>query len=155
MESNEIFLRLIERARELENMDYYMGQTGLNKTEFRLLREVVLAQQKGGTIISSEIARRIGVTRSAVSQIVTKLEKENIVKRTPSKEDRKIAYVELTGSAKKHFEKMLAEASGFMQRVIAVYGEERMKAFLSEYDELYRAVVQVKKEIKEKGISEK
>ncbi len=155
MKSNEIFLRLIERAREVENMDYYMGQTGLNKTEFRLLREVVFAEQKGETIISSEIARRIGVTRSAVSQIVTKLEKESIVKRTPSMEDKKTAYLGLTDSAKECFEKLLVGVNDFMQRVIAVYGEERMKSFISEYDELYRVIVQVKKENKERGISEK
>ncbi len=155
MKSSEIFLRLVERAREIENMDYYMGQTGLNKTEFRLLREVVFAQQKGETIISSEIARRIGVTRSAVSQIVTKLETENIVKRTPSMEDKKTAYVELTDSAKNCFEKLLVGVNDFMQRVIAVYGEERMKSFISEYDELYRVIVQVKKENKDRDLSDK
>ena len=154
MDSNEIFIKIAERTRQLERVDCFAGTPELSKTEYRLLREVLLEGRKGGKIISSEIARRIGVTRSAISQIVTKLEKENIIKRTPSTTDKKIAYVELTEFAAASFEKRFATANTFMKKVIAVFGEERMQALIAEYDELFRAIEEVKREIKEESNKE-
>ena len=84
MEINEYLIKLIQTTKDLECLDFFTGDAQLGKTEFRLLREIVMEGENGGKIISSQLARRLGITRSAVSQIVTKLEKKNIVKRVDS-----------------------------------------------------------------------
>ncbi|MFQ7077253.1 MAG: MarR family transcriptional regulator [Christensenellaceae bacterium] len=50
-----------------------------------LLGEVILAGYDGKRIISTQLVARLGVTRSAVSQMVNKLEARGIVRRVPTK----------------------------------------------------------------------
>ena len=99
MEINEYLIKSFELMRSLENVDFFAGVSNLSRTEFHLLREVILEAEKGKNIISSELARRLGITRSAVSQIVTKMEQRGIVNRVSSPTDRKIAYICLSESS--------------------------------------------------------
>ena len=99
MEINEYLVSFFNIVREIESINMFEQKSKLSGTEFRMLREIILEREKGKDIISSELSRRLGITRSAVSQIVTKLEKKNIVKRTASDTDRKIAYVRLSDHA--------------------------------------------------------
>ena len=92
IEINEYLLKLFHLVKDLGDIDFFWGKAKLSRTEFRILWEVANEQCEGRDIISSELARRIGITRSAVSQIVAKLEKNGIVKRVGSEYDRKIAY---------------------------------------------------------------
>lgn len=136
MEINKYLVKLIQAAKGLEKLDLFMGKATLSKTEFRLLQEVVMAQEKGSDVISSELARKLGITRSAVSQIVTKLERENVVKRAASETDRKIAYIRLSDYARSMFVQQCERANAVMEELVAQFGEDRLERFMSEYDEL-------------------
>lgn len=146
MKINEYVSKILEVAKGMENIDLFEGKAQLSKTEFRLLKEIVLEGEKGNSIISSELAKRLGITRSAVSQIVTKLEQENIVKRVAAPDDRKIAYVQLSENAMKVFEEQLAKINAFMECVVTVFGEEKMHEFVSLYDEFAGIVKTLRKE---------
>lgn len=148
MEINEYFVKLIQTTKEIENSDCLCEKAELSRTEFRLLREVMLEEKKGGRIISSELARRLGITRSAVSQIVTKLEKEQIVKRTASETDKKIAYVKLSDHALEIFAKKCEAADAFLKKIVERFGIERMQTLMAEFEELFKVMKQVKKEEK-------
>ena len=134
MEINRYLVKLIEAAKGLEKLDFFMGKATLSKTEFRLLQEVV---------ISSELARRLGVTRSAVSQIVTKLEEKDIVKRTAAQFDRKIAYIRLSDYAYSMFVKQCEQANAAMEELGKQFGMERLDKFIDEYDELCKAFCKI------------
>ena len=146
MEINEYLIKSFELMRTLENIDFFAGVTNLSRTEFHLLREVILDSEKGKHIISSEIARRLGITRSAVSQIVTKMEQRGIVNRVASPTDRKIAYICLSEQSMAVFEEQCKRANETMQRIVDIYGEDKIKTFFAEYDELRKVVDQVMKE---------
>lgn len=146
MKINKYLVKLIQTSKELENLDFFMGKAELSKTEFRLLQEVIIERGKGRNIISSELARRLGITRSAVSQIVTKLEEKNIVKRTAAEHDRKIAYIKLSDYAASMFEQQQARANVFMEKVIGEYGVERFENLIGEYDDLCKAFEKIKSE---------
>lgn len=146
MEINEYLIKSFELMRTMENVDFFDGISHLSRTEFRLLREVILEEEKGKHIISSELARRLGVTRSAISQIVTKMENRGIVNRIDSPTDRKIAYICLSDSSRALFEAQCAKANETMRRVVEIYGEDRIKKFFAEYDELHKVVRRVEKE---------
>ncbi len=112
-----------------------------NDTELRLIGEVLAARSQGERLISTEIAKRLGVTRSAISQIVTRLEGQGIIKRVPDDKDRKIAYVELTKNAMTEYEKDMASCADFIGRVVTRFGEEkfeRMCDMVSEFVDLVR-----------------
>lgn len=132
IEINEYLLKLFHLVKDLGDIDFFWGKAKLSRTEFRILWEVANEQCEGRDIISSELARRIGITRSAVSQIVAKLEKNGIVKRVGSEYDRKIAYIRLTDEAKETFLHQARQANEFADRVLAEFGKERLDKLLDE-----------------------
>ena len=155
MEINEYLIKSFELMRSLENVDFFAGVSNLSRTEFHLLREVILEAEKGKNIISSELARRLGITRSAVSQIVTKMEQRGIINRVSSPTDRKIAYICLSESSMAVFEEQCKHANETMKRIVELYGEDKIRTFFNEYVELRKVVDHVMKEReKERGQSE-
>ena len=132
IEINEYLLKLFHLVKDLGDIDFFWGKAKLSRTEFRILWEVANEQCDGRDIISSELARRIGITRSAVSQIVAKLEKNGIVKRVGSEYDRKIAYIRLTDEAKETFLQQARQANEFAERVLSEFGRERLDKLLEE-----------------------
>lgn len=155
MEINEYLIKSFELMRSLENVDFFAGVSNLSRTEFHLLREVILEAEKGKNIISSELARRLGITRSAVSQIVTKMEQRGIVNRVSSPTDRKIAYICLSESSMAVFEEQCKQANETMKRIVELYGEDKIRTFFNEYVELRKVVDLVMNEReKERGQSE-
>lgn len=149
MESNEYLLKFFQAVKDLENLDLFAGTAKLSRTEFRLLREVITEQENGREVISSELARRLGVTRSAVSQIVTKMEKEGIVQRVAAPNDKKIAYVRLAPRAHAAYEAQCRCANTLMERVVGELGESKMDALVASYREFIAVLRKVLAEAKE------
>ncbi len=134
MEINKYFIKLLQSIKAMDGLDFFMGKGKLSQTEFRLLLEIVLEGEKGKEIISSELARRLGITRSAVSQIVTKLEEKDVVKRVGSSTDKKIAYVKLSDKALAVFDEQGKRVNMLMESVVKEFGEDRMLSLIAEYD---------------------
>ena len=96
-------------------------------TELRMLSEIMAAQYNGKRLISTKIADKLGITRSAVSQIVSKLEKEGVVRRVPDEVDRKIAYIEISEHVLERFGEDIEKYTGYLNEVIADFGEENFE----------------------------
>ena len=140
IELNEYFVRFLGIVQALDTAKLFPEFAKLTKTEFRILREILVEQHKGGHIISSELARRVGVTRSAISQIVTKLEERDILKRCDAPDDRKIAYIELSETAYDIFNRECVRVNEIMAELTDKFGEEKMKRWLDACDELIATV---------------
>ena len=125
MESGKYLNKLILTVKFMEGLNVLPGSVNLSQTEFRVIREIVMEREAGNKIISSELARRLNITRSAVSQLVTKLENRGIVKRTPSPTDRKIFYVVLTDASLSVFQQQCEEANQLINRVVEEFGKEK------------------------------
>lgn len=147
MEINQYFIKLLESIKQLDELDFFMGEGRLSQSEFRLVLEVILEREKGGEIISSELARRLGITRSAVSQIVTKLEERNVIRRVASPIDRKIAYIRLSDPAVAVFNEQCKRVNAVMNKLVEDFGEDRLKALIADYDELASSFDRIRKEI--------
>jgi DNA-binding MarR family transcriptional regulator len=143
MEINEYLVQFMQIVREIEGLELFESSAKLSKTEFRMLREIILEGEKDHSIISSELARRLGVTRSAVSQIVNKMEQNGIVKRVASPVDKKIAYIRLSEQSREVFEEQCLRANEFFARVVERYGKEQMDAFMTSCRELSKIFKQV------------
>lgn len=137
MEMNENVVELMQVVRDAEMFDLIGGDIKLSKTESRLLREVALEQEKGNEIISSELAKRLGITRSAVSQLVTKLEEREIIVRASSPVDRKIAYIRLSEKSKQIVADQCARCADLLERVSEKFGKKRMNDFISSCGEFF------------------
>jgi DNA-binding MarR family transcriptional regulator len=105
-----------------------------NHTELRMLSEILSAKYENKRLISTQIADRLGITRSAVSQIVNRMEKEGVLKRVPDAVDRKIAYVEISEQILSRYGKEINAYGSFIGEVVNEFGEE-------EFDKMQESFV--------------
>ena len=147
MEINEYLIQFIQIAKEIEGLDLFADAAHLSRTEFRMIREILMEREHGRKIIASELARRLGVTRSAVSQIVTKLEQRDIVMRVAAPDDKKIAYEELTEHSLSVFNEQCEQANAIMECVGKKLGDAKMKKIVALYREFCLALSDAKKKI--------
>ena len=139
MEVN-VFLREMYRiGKRWDEICVFEQTHSLNNTEMQTMREVVAAEETGGRIISSQLAKKLGVTRSAVSQMVHKLETRNYVRRVSDERDKKIAYIELSDFARGIYEQMKKRFSQFLEKVTAKLSEERLEEFIGRANEFLDA----------------
>lgn len=127
MKLNDDALRLFGLMEAVNDLKLFGEPLRLSKTESRLLKEVITEHANGRDIISSELSRRLGVTRSAVSQLVTKLEEGGILARTAAPDDRKIAYIRLSDRALAEFNERCVEINALLERCTEKFGKDRMQ----------------------------
>ena len=143
MELNEYLVKIFGVVKDMDCMNLFGDSSTLTKTEFRLLREVASEAEKGNDIISSELARRLGITRSAVSQIVSKLERQNVVVRVASAHDKKIAYVRFSEQSRAMFEEHCRQANCLIEEVVDELGTEKMDNLVSSFYEFISTIKRV------------
>lgn len=115
-----------------------------NDTELRLMGEVLTAKYEGKRLISTQLAKLLGVTRSAISQIVNRLEEQGVVKRVPDDVDRKIAYIEITESTLSTYEEDLKTCADFIGGVVSAFGEEKFETMCESLNEFIVVLEQEK-----------
>jgi len=101
-----------------------------NNTEMRLIGFVIYNDELGKKVISTQIARNLGITRSAVSQMVNRLAERGVVQRVPSEFDRKIAYIELSEASRSEYEEQKVKMEETLQKVSEIMGEADMNEFI-------------------------
>lgn len=139
MEANRLLQELYSIARRLESAQLFNHAFPFNNTEMQLIKEILRAKETGGRMISSRLAKVLGITRSAVSQMVSKLEAKNVVKRVPDDKDRKIAYIELSDSARAQYENMKERVNAILSSVIGELGDEKVETFVKSAHEFVDA----------------
>ena len=139
MEANRLLQELYSIARRLESAQLFNHAFPFNNTEMQLIKEILRAKETGGRMISSRLAKVLGITRSAVSQMVSKLEAKNIVQRVPDDKDRKIAYIELSDTARAQYEDMKGRVNAILSSVIGELGDEKVETFVKSAHEFVDA----------------
>ena len=138
---NKAYLRkLFAVGRGMENAMDLHRKEGYSNTEIRLMNEIVYTASTGERLISTRLADRLGITRSAVSQIVSKLEKDGMVRRIPDETDKKIAYIEMTDKAMESYQEAIDEYADFVGKVVVHMGVARLNKMLALLDKFYDAV---------------
>ena len=117
-ESEEYLVKIFAMLKKLDKITIVKKKSELNNTELRLISEVIFSNSEGKRLISTQLAKKLNVTRSAISQIVNSLESRRIIKRVPDDVDRKIAYIELTDSAMDVYLQAKAMGVGFMSKLV-------------------------------------
>lgn len=142
-EKEKYLVKLFSLLRNRENMIIMEKGAHFNNTELRMIREVLLAQCENRRLISTQIAKLLGVTRSAISQIVNRLEERGVLRRVPDETDKKIAYIQLSESIMDLYKEDLQAALQFVGGVVEEFGEEKFNTLCALFDE-FNAVTQNK-----------
>ena len=145
----EYFAEICYFAKSKESWLPNNRDSNLNRTELRLISEIIAAQYGGERVISTQLAKRIGVTRSAVSQIVANLEKAGVLCRVPSPTDKKIAYVEIADGAIKKYGEALDCVLSFLGETVEEFGEENFLQMCKLFRQFVDVVNEKKKKINE------
>ena len=123
---NEKYLNgIFSMMKHMDNLTIADKKTRFNSTEMRMIGEIMASRYVGKRLISTQLAQLLGITRSAVSQIVNRLESQGILKRVADDVDRKIAYVEITEEALETYGDDLKICVDFVGRVVDKFGVER------------------------------
>ena len=118
------------RGRESE------GERGERKRE---------GEREGKRLISTQLASRLGVTRSAVSQIVNRMEQNGVVQRVADALDRKVAYIVMTDETMQSYQAELKTVKTFIGKAVKSYGVEKFNTLCEMMDEFLDAIEQEKK----------
>ena len=137
---NDIFVVM----KQMNSLTVADKETRFNQTEMGLLGEIMASRYVGKRLISTQLADLLGLTRSAISQIVNRLEAQGIVKRVADDVDRKIAYIEITEDALAMYGNDLEICKDFMGRVVEKFGVERFGEMCQSF-EAFASLVQEEK----------
>ena len=149
-QSEEYLLRIISIIRTMENISFVDKKTCLNDSEVRMLSEIFTAQSEGKRLISTQLADRLNITRSAISQMVNKLEKMGVVNRIPDEVDKKIAYIELSNLAHEKYLEAKEEAGRELGEIISIFGVAKFEKLCALSEAFVKAVSKQKAKSKKK-----
>ncbi|MBQ9117600.1 MAG: MarR family transcriptional regulator [Clostridia bacterium] len=127
--------RILFIYKKMEDVTRTDKNTPFNSTELQLLKELIFAKLENGRLISTQLAKRLGVTRSSVSQMVQKMEKQGILYRVPDEIDRKIAYIQMTPEAEELCRAELKKWTDGLVEIVKEFGEDKLENMLNLFDE--------------------
>lgn len=91
------FGRLIMQLRRLERQPHTFGSAGpLTPSEIHTIEAI----GSDGAVLMSELAERLGITKGAVTQLITRLDAKELVIRSPHPTDSRAALISLTEKGK-------------------------------------------------------
>lgn len=131
----EYLAKIFTMLKKREELVFESKDSHFNNTEIRLLREIVLEKAQGNRLISTQLAKRLGVTRSAVSQIVNALEKRGVVQRVAAEDDRKIAYIEISAGVMEKYGQDITSVLKIVEKLVEKFGEEKFNTMFDLYNE--------------------
>lgn len=125
MQTEEILRDIYDVGRRFESLRGNRGLMRFCSSETLLVYELARAEEEGRKVIASDLAKALGVTRSAVSQTLAKLEKKGTVRRFSDGHGG--VSVELTARAHGEYEENRRWLGDFLAPVVERLGEEPVR----------------------------
>ncbi len=110
-----VFSRTVDHSLENNAVKAAVGQT-LSSSKVQILR--LLGHR--GDQTASQLARYLGVSKPAVSQIIDTMVRAKLVNRRTAKEDRREVNLSLTAKGKRYAQNMLREQRQFIRNALKV-----------------------------------
>ena len=130
---------------------FHDDETHFNDTELRMISEIVSAMYEGKRLISTQLADLLGITRSAVSQIVNRLEEQGVVHRVADDVDKKIAYIMIADGIMEKYGEDLQKCYTFLNKVVKVFGEERFFSMCNDFEQFIYLMNEVLDDMRKEG----
>lgn len=123
-------IKIVESFRTLtKNIVAFFESNLLNKaniscSELNVLKVLCEGEKKDKKMNITELALSLDITKSAASQLVSKLEKKGFIKRKINLFDKKVNYIILTENAKKGYEENTIKYDEVVKKVVQEMGEK-------------------------------
>jgi MarR family transcriptional regulator, organic hydroperoxide resistance regulator len=89
-----------------------------------------------GEMKVSDLSEKLGLSNSTVSGIIDRLERQGVVERVRSSEDRRIVYISLSDSAKKNSQKYYENINNTFDKILDKATREELEVILKGLDTL-------------------
>ena len=125
--------QMVESFRLLtKNIVHFFENNLLNKaniscSELNVLKVLCESEKEDRKMNVTELANSLNMSKSAASQLVSKLEKKGFVKRKINLFDKKVNYISITDEARKGYEDNTIKYNEVIDKVIEKMGEEDSK----------------------------
>lgn len=101
-----------------------LTKLGLPRVNFCIIYQL---RQKFGSSTPTMLSKRIYVNKHNISQAITELEKDGIVKRTINNSDNRTTIITLTNKGKQYADKIITDVRKLSRRVMSVLSEEELQ----------------------------
>ncbi len=112
--------------------------TGFTLPQLNVIKELALKNQ----LMVSELGQRMGLTNSTVSGILDRLEKQNMIERVRSHEDRRVVYVKLTPEGFSQVSRLRDIIDNYFNHLFFGVSEEKLKEIQNGLTTLNKIVSQ-------------
>jgi DNA-binding MarR family transcriptional regulator len=106
--------------------------------------ETIKHLAKNTSLLPSELAALTRIKTQSMSQILNKLEKQNVIKRTTSTEDKRKVYISLTDSGVKFVEQVRYDRDEWLKELIEKSLSEDEKKLLEEALPVLHKLIKIK-----------
>ena len=113
-------LMLISRIKYSARADKDLGQLNLTESSVKLLQYIDLLEKCGIT----KASQMLMATQSFTSKIVNDLEMAKLINKTPSKEDKREVFIELTAKGKETVQKILAYETSRRKAILELVADK-------------------------------
>lgn len=150
MEINLETVKMIDSFKKLSESIHKLfdsnEKSDLSMSETKLIETIDIANKKGELVNTSDIANNLRISKSAVSQCISKLERKGYIRRKINLKDKKIGYLYLTDACKTKYEEKKAKCNDIVARVIKHLGEDKIYKISNLIEELNMIVENIKEE---------
>ncbi len=133
--------KIIEQTKVLMT-DIFINMSITNK-EFFILNMIIEYKKNGRKITSTEISNAFSISRAAVSQFVSSLEKRGFILRTTSRNDRRKTYLEITEKGRETISETEKHLDGIFDTVKTKLGGERFETLICLLDDISKIITEV------------
>ena len=109
-----------------------LNEHDLTEQQWRVIR--ILRQQ--GELESHQLAHLACILKPSMTGVLTRLERDSIVRRRKSSEDQRRVFIALTEQGQQCFVDMSEDMERNYQRILQQFGEERLQQLLGLLNEL-------------------
>ena len=118
-------------ARAIEPFGFNLGPP-----RYAVVRVIFLSED--GRLSLTEIARRVGVTTTNITNLIDGLERDGWVERFTSPSDRRVTYVQLTAQGKERCDELIPATARFTSQLFAALSDEEKASLIATLQKLRR-----------------
>src|SRR3954468_13075800 len=118
-------------ARAIEPFGFNLGPP-----RYAVVRVIFLA--KAGRLSLTEIARRVGVTTTNITNLIDGLERDGWVERFASPSERRVTYVQLTAEGKERCGRLIPATARFTSQLFSGLTDEEKAELITTLQKLRR-----------------
>lgn len=134
-------LKIIELVKEIMKITKKIARQQFDQFDITAPQGMLLGQLiRHGKMKVSDLSQKMGLSNSTVSGIIDRLEKQGMVQRTRSQEDRRVVYVDVTPEFKDAFEKNFKDMEKRFEEILNRADEKEIETILNGLETLKKVL---------------